>query len=219
MLRHRFFVLNEKNNNMKKYLFLLVVPLLFAACEPSPDEHKLYDELVVSTNYDPEANFESYLTYTMPTDTIGFASNQTRDTLLTHQNSDLVRPIINKLRANLDTRGFTKVDKKDSPDLGINVQIVNNLNMFQQYVDPGYYYPYYYGYSSYYYYPYIQTYVENTATLVVQVVDLKNRNAQNQVKVVWLAYMGDLISTVDRLSQIEKAIDQAFVQSTYLNAQ
>lgn len=204
---------------MKKYLFLLVVPLLFAACEPSPDEHKLYDELVVSTNYDPEANFESYLTYTMPTDTIGFASNQTRDTLLTHQNSDLVRPIINKLRANLDTRGFTKVDKKDSPDLGINVQIVNNLNMFQQYVDPGYYYPYYYGYSSYYYYPYIQTYVENTATLVVQVVDLKNRNAQNQVKVVWLAYMGDLISTVDRLSQIEKAIDQAFVQSTYLNAQ
>ena len=187
-----------------------------AGCQPEPDEFKLYDELVVSTNYDPAANFGSYVTYSIATDTIGFASNQTNDTILTHSDSELVRPIISRIRDNMDQRGYTRVSVEEGPDIGVNVMIVNNLNMFQQVIDPGYYYPYYYGYSSYYYYPYVQTYVENTGTLVLQLVDLKNRNSNNQVKVVWAAYLGDLISTVNRLKQTEEGIDQAFVQSPYI---
>lgn len=196
-----------------------MIGLVLAAlvgCQPEPDDFKLYDELVVSTNYDPAANFGSYLTYSIATDTIGFASNQTNDTILTHTDSELVRPIISRIRANMDQRGYTRVSVEEDPDIGVNVMIVNNLNLFQQVIDPGYYYPYYYGYSSYYYYPYVQTYVENTGTLVLQLVDLKNRNANNQVKVVWAAYMGDLISTVNRLKQTEEGIDQAFVQSPYV---
>jgi hypothetical protein len=45
---------------------------------------------------------------------------------------------------------------------------------------------------------------------------LKNRNANNEVKVVWTAYLGDLISTVNRLEQTEEGIDQSFIQSPYL---
>ncbi len=201
---------------MKKYLFIgLLLPAMFA-CDPEPDPYKLHDELVVSTNFDPATDFGSFSTYSISTDTIGFASNQTRDTILTHQNSELVRPIISRIKDNMNGRGFTQVDIKDQPDLGVNVMIVNNLNLFQRVIDPGYYYPYYYGYSSYYYYPYIQTYAENTGTLVLQLVDLKNRNANNQVKVVWAAYLGDLVSTVNRLRQTEEGIDQAFVQSPYV---
>jgi hypothetical protein len=205
---------------MKNYFQVLAIVLgiAIAGCQPDPDELKLYDDLVVSTNYDPSAAFSEYTTYTLPTDTIGFVSNQTNDTLLTHAESTLVRPLIERVRMNLDQSGLTRVDKGEDPDIGMNILIVNNLNLFQQVIDPGYYYPYYYGYSSYYYYPYVQTYVENTATLVLQMVDLKNRNSNNQVKVVWTAQMGDVVSTIDRVKQCEEAIDQAFVQSPYLKS-
>jgi hypothetical protein len=201
---------------MKNYWIIGILAIAALACQPEPDNLKLYDQLVVQTNFDPSADFSSYTTYSIATDTIGFYSNQTNDTILTHGDSELVRPIISRTKANLDQRGFAQVDITEDPDLGINIMIVNNLNLFQQYVDPGYYYPYYYGYSSYYYYPYVETYVENTATLVLQIVDLKNRNASNQVKVVWTAQLGDLISTVSRLTQTEQGIDQAFVQSPYI---
>jgi hypothetical protein len=201
---------------MKNYVMIGILLGTFVACQPEPDDFKLYDQLVVSTNYDPAASFGSYSTFSIATDTIGFVSNQTNDTILTHQDSELVRPIISRIKANLEQRGYTSVPVNENPDLGVNVMIVNNLNLFQQVMDPGYYYPYYYGYSSYYYYPYVQTYVENTGTLVLQLVDLKNRNSSNQVKVIWAAYMGDLISTVDRLKQTEEGIDQSFVQSPYV---
>jgi hypothetical protein len=194
----------------------LVFAMLAVACQPEPDDLKLFDELVVSTNYDPDAVFANYATFTMPTDTIGFLSNQTRDTILTHSNSSLVRPIISRIKNNLLQRGYSFVTIDQQPDLGINVLIVNNLNLFQQVVDPGYYYPSYYGYSSYYY-PYVETYAENTGTLVVQVIDLKNRNQNNEVRVVWSAQMGDIVSTVKRQEQTEEGIDQAFNQSPYLD--
>jgi hypothetical protein len=198
-----------------KHFWIAALGLATVACQPEPDNLKLYDELVVSTNFDPQAQFGSYATFAMATDTIGFASNQTADTILTHADSELVRPIISKMRSNLEQRGYSQVAREDGPDLGVNIMIVNNLNLFQQIVDPGYY-NYYYGYSSYYYYPYVETYVENTGTLVLQIVDLKNRNANNEVKVVWTAYLGDLISTVNRLEQTEEGIDQSFIQSPYL---
>jgi hypothetical protein len=198
-----------------KHFWIAALGLATVACQPEPDNLKLYDELVVSTNFDPQAQFGSYATFAIATDTIGFASNQTADTILTHADSELVRPIISKMRSNLEQRGYSQVAREDSPDLGVNIMIVNNLNLFQQIIDPGYY-NYYYGYSSYYYYPYVETYVENTGTLVLQIVDLKNRNANNEVKVVWTAYLGDLISTVNRLEQTEEGIDQSFIQSPYL---
>lgn len=48
-------------------------------------------------------------------------------------------------------------------------------------------------------------------------IDLKNRTPDNQVKVVWDAYMGDVYSTIDRAAQSLEAIDQAFKQSPYLD--
>lgn len=203
---------------MKNYLAIAALLMAVWGCQPEPDNYKLYDELVVSTNYDPGANFASYSTYSIATDTIGFVSNQSADTILTNTKSELVRPIISRLMANIESRGFTRVDRNDDPDLAINAVIVNNLNLFQQWVDPGYYYPGYYGYNSYYYYPYpyVETYAENTATLVVEIIDLKNRNANNEVKVIWAAYAGDLVSTVNRLAQTEQGIDQAFSQSPYI---
>lgn len=206
-----------------KYNILIIglVAILCGSCQFEPDNLKLLDELVVSTNYDPEAfpgtaEPIEYITYALPKDTIGYVSNRNaNDTIRVYSSSfQYPRLVINAIQQNMDQMGYSKVEVNEDPDIGVNVYVVADLNLFQQVVYPSYYSGYY-GYGGYYYYPYVQTYAYNTATLVVEMVDLKNRSG-NQVKVVWNAYMGDVINSVDYEQQSVDAIHQAFEQSPYL---
>ncbi len=204
------------------YFFVFVVSFISWSCQTEPDSAKLIDQMVVSTNYDPDANFENYTTYAIPTDTIGFISNNSSDTIIVSPESGFPRHVLTAIKRNMDDRGYTRVARNEDPDVGVNVMVVNDFNLFQEVVYPGYYgypgnyYSGYYGYGSYYYYPYVNTYAYNTGVLIVEIVDLKNRTPDNKVKVVWDAYMGDVYSTIDREVQSKDAIDQAFVQSPYL---
>ncbi len=205
------------------FLMLLSMLIAMAACHPEPDTKVLIDDFVVATNYDPDANFTSYTTYAIPTDTIGFISETSDDTIIVAAENSFPRPVLTAINENLEAKGYVRVGKNEDPDIGINVLVVNDFNVFQQvvypdyYGYPGYYYPGYYGYNSWYYnYPYVSTYAYNTGVLIVEMVDLKNRTPDNEVKVVWDAYMGDVYSTLDLQQQTLKAINQAFVQSPYL---
>ncbi|MBT1706438.1 DUF4136 domain-containing protein [Chryseosolibacter indicus] len=211
----------------KVRFFFVVLAGLIASCQSEPDTKTLLDQLVVSTNYDTIARFNSYVTFAIPTDTIGLISNNSQDTIITANRSDFPRPVLDAIGKNLSDRGYTKVGRKENPDLGVNVVVVNDFNVFQQIVYPDpYFYPGggfypgyyggYYGYNSWYYYPYVNTYAYNTGVLVIELVDLKNRNANNQVRVVWTAYLGDIYSTVSLINQAVSGIDQAFQQSNYI---
>ncbi|HEY5919884.1 MAG TPA: DUF4136 domain-containing protein [Chryseolinea sp.] len=194
---------------------------LLWSCQPEPDSLRLLDELVVSTSYDSNVDFQTYSTYSIATDTIGFVSNQANDTILVQTETDYPRPVLQKVINNLNAVGYSRVAPGDNPDMRINVYVVNDFNLFQQVIYPDYYYPSYYGYGygygSYYAYPYVNTYATNTGSLVVEILDLKNVTPDNKVKVIWGAYMGDVYSTIDLIKQSENAIDQAFVQSPYLH--
>ena len=204
------------------YLIIGISAALSWGCRTEPDSEKLIDQLVVSTNFDPEADFTAYSTYAIPTDTIGFISNNSDDTIMVSSQSTFPRAALSAIRQNMEDRGYTRVARNESPDMGVNVMVVNDFNMFQEvvypggYGYPGSYYSGYYGYGSYYSYPYVNTYAYNTGVLVIELVDLKNRTPDNKVKVIWDAYLGDIYSTVDRLPQTEEGIRQAFVQSPYL---
>ena len=205
--------------HMKKIIFALATTACLISCQTEPDGLRLLDELVISTNFDPEVAFSSYTTYAIPTDTIGFISNTNpNDTILVANQANKYYPkqVLERVRSNMNSRGYTAVDRDEDPDLGVNVYIVKDFNVFQQVVYPNYY-SYYYGYGSYYSYPYINTYAYNTGALVVEIVDLKNVTPDNKVKVIWNAYMGDVYSTIDLVQQSLDAIDQAFVQSNYLD--
>ena len=204
---------------MQKLLAVVLVGVVLWGYQTEPDNQKLFDELVVSTNFDPGATFSSYTTYAIPTDTIGFVSDtDPNDTIMVAEgkNNFYPRKVLEKVMENMDDRLYNRVARNENPDLGVNVYIVQDLNVFQQIVNPGYYYPYYYGYGSYYSYPYVNTYAYNTGALVVEIVDLKNVTSDGKVKVIWNAYLGDLYSALDYTQQSLDAIDQAFVQSNYL---
>jgi hypothetical protein len=204
--------------------FLAGVILLLTACQPEPDAQQLIDEFVVATNYDPAADFNSYATYAIPTDTIGLISNNSSDTIIVASESDFPRPVLNAIKSNLNARGYTQVGRDQNPDLGINVLVVNDFNVFQELVYPGggyypgNYYGGYYGYNSWYYYPYVNTYTYNTGVLIIEIVDLKNKTPENTVKVVWDAYLGDVYSTINLNEQAINGITQAFAQSPYIGS-
>lgn len=211
-------------NFLKTICLSACIIVIAMGCEPQPDDLKLLDEFVVSTNYEPDAEFSSYLTYYMPVDTIGLVSNiASDDTIIVGPN--YARPVVNQVKSNLNVRGFQSVGRDEDPDLAINAYILKNLNIFQDvnyppsYGYPGYYYPGYYGYYGYNYYPYVSTYAYNTGVLVLEIVDLKNVTSQNEVTVVWDAYLGDVFSSVNLSQQTLDGIDQAFLQSPYLTKQ
>jgi hypothetical protein len=204
------------------YFIVLILAGFSWACQTEPDSAELIDQMVVSTNYDPQADFAAYTTYAIPTDTIGFVSNNSEDTIIVYPESSYPRHVLSLVRANMEARGYTRVARNQDPDIGVNVMVVNDFNVFQEIVYPNYYgypgsyYSGYYGYGSYYYYPYVNTYAYNTGVLIIELVDLKNRTPDNKVKVVWDAYLGDVYSTIDRDAQTEEGINQAFVQSPYI---
>jgi hypothetical protein len=210
---------------MKRYSWILLggLALLGAACEQKPDNLKLTDQFVVSTNDDPDANFSSYATYAIPDDTIGFYSNNSNDTILTSKDSDLPDVVLEALRNEIETRGYTRVARNATPDLGINVTLANDFNVFQQVIYPGGYGGYpggyggyyggYYGYSGWYYQPYVNTVAYNTGVIIIEIIDLKNRTPDNKVKVVWTAYMGDVYSSVNWVKQTQEGVTRAFDQS------
>lgn len=202
--------------------YIVFIAIAGWGCQREPDTAKLIDQMVVSTNYDPEADFTAYTTYAIPTDTIGFVSNNSDDTIIVSPESTFPRHVLTALRQKMSDRGYTRVNRNEDPDIGVNVMVVNDFNLFQEvvypgsYGYPGSYYGGYWGYGSYYSYPYVNTYAYNTGVLIIELVDLKNRTPDNKVKVVWDAYLGDVYSTIDRIKQSAEAIDQAFVQSPYL---
>jgi len=201
----------------RKILYIIpALAFMFSACQPEPEGAKLYDEFVVSTQYDPDSkeNIKQYTTYAIATDTIGYVSANPNDTIRAYRpDFTYPRSVINAVKSSIGNK-LTRVDADQDPDVGINIYVVTELNLYQQVVYPTY--GYYGGGYSGYYYPYVVTYAQNTATLVVEMVDLKNRDAQNRVRVVWSAYMGDVISSVDFEEQSVSAINQAFKQSPYL---
>lgn len=193
---------------------------LMASCLAQPSVGDLVQDMVVQTNYEPAANFSAYSTYTMPLDTIGLLSNANSATAIINSYSKLITAAVKR---NMDEAGHQRVDLNQSPDLGVNVYIVNDVSIFQSISYPGYYGGYSgyyggYGYQGYYGYPYVNTYATSTAVLVIELADLKNVDPQtNRPRTVWVANMGDLVTSVDQDVKVVEAIDQAFKQSDYLN--
>jgi hypothetical protein len=203
---------------MKKLIYLTfpLVLLLIIACSDDGDDMRLYDDYVVSTQYDTAADFSSYATYYIAKDTIGYLSNSSRDTIFVYgSNSTYPRSVIEEVRKQMNDAGYSFVEKSQNPDLGVKITVAENLNFYQQVIYPSYYYSGYYGYGGGYNYPYVQTYSNRSATLIIELLDLKNATP-SKVKAIWMSYMGDLYATWELDEAAERGIRQAFVQSPYL---
>lgn len=210
---------------MKKIAAILIV-VGIAGCAREPEVADLVKYMVVQTEYDlDQINetgniFNDYSTFVLRQDTIGFVSTYSPDTILIDSDNpqsriQFVEATIESVETHAEERGFTRVDEDEDPDFAIKIVVLENFSFFQTVNYPGYYSGYY-GYYGGYYGPVVNTYSSNFVTMVIEAVDIKNYAANgNKYKVVWSAYIGDLLTTDDRTNKILTAVDQAFEQSPY----
>ncbi|MCB0490902.1 MAG: DUF4136 domain-containing protein [Cyclobacteriaceae bacterium] len=197
---------------LRSFILISGLGLFLVGCQPVPSAEELNQDLVVETDYDNAVNFADFSTYTLTLDTLGLISNTTNDTL---QLGSFAREVTTRIKANMDARGYTYVEKNQNPDLGFVAFIVNDFSIYQTIRYPSYgggYYSSYYGY----YYPIVNTYASNSTILILQLVDLNTKTAQNQFQLVWRGFIGDLSSSVDPFQKSVEAVDQAFVQSSII---
>lgn len=117
---------------MRKFFVAIACVLpLFWSCQPEADTLRLLDDLVVSTNYDTDANFAGYSTYSISTDTIGFVSNKSpNDTIIIQSDSNYPRPVLQKVQSNLNSLGYTRVEKKIKTRIGVSMFTLLTTSIF-----------------------------------------------------------------------------------------
>lgn len=201
---------------------------LSACSSTATDDLSPEDSNVIITNYDRQADFSQYATFSLP-DSVLVESNDryAQSALPTEQR------FVSRIATELTNRGFRRVAAGQSADLGIAVTRVNN-----QYTGvttnpyAGYYSNYWGGFGSgfnsfydpFYSPGYYQYYQVEDQFWRIQIVDLKNRpivtpttdpNApQNQLRVLYLAEVrGNGIFDNNAVDQL---IADTFAQSTYL---
>ena len=224
LIHDKTIFLRSLNAMKSKLLVIIPFAMLLAGCNLQPQSGELARDMLVQTQYDqPSVSgvfnvFTDYSTFVLRQDTIGFVSNRSTKTFLVEADLNItngyVKPVIDLVGSNLAIRGYERVEEDDNPDFAVNIVILDNFSFFQTIQYPGFYPGGYYGFYGYYY-PIVTNYYSNYTTLVIEIVDVKNATG-NQYKVIWKAFIGDLNTTFDLRGKTLEAIDQAFVQSPYI---
>lgn len=207
-----------------RQLAIITILTLLMGCALQPDSGELAKDMVVQTNYDQPSIaqniFSTYSAFIIREDTLGYVKRGINpdeayltDANFTRFTGGYVKPIIALVKENLSERGFTPVTEEDNPDFAVNIVILYDFSFFQT-VN---YLPSYGGYYGYYgyYFPVVNTYSAQYASMVIEIVDIKNATG-NDYKVIWKAFIGDLYTTFDLKTKTLEAIDQAFIQSPYI---
>lgn len=207
---------------MKKLLVLCCITIALSSCYKTPDTSSLSNDLVVATNRDLRVDFADFTTYHI-SDTIPRITDSPTDTILVGSEA---QEIVNKIKENMDARGYQFVERNQDPDLAvipavIRVTSVGTVCTGWWYGYPGYYPPGYWGPWGGYYYPYCGFYSYDTGSLNIDLMDLLNSEIDNNISATWTATMfGSLNSSDDvNLDRALTAIDQAFDQSPYITTE
>jgi hypothetical protein len=205
-----------------KIRYLLALGLVvFVSCRKSPDLGQLSVAFAVQTSKQPDANFSNYKTYYI-SDTIALRTTDPKDTLWFDADA---KQLVDAVKTNMNARGYTFVSSSHSnPDLGLGLTAIKDLNVGVIY--PGWWWGYwggcYWGYCGYPpYYPWYGgggiVYSIPTGTIILDMIDLKNAQANQKLYVPWGSVMsGGLGYTNDDIQLGVQAIDQSFTQSPYV---
>ena len=197
-----------------------------AACYP--DDISSTEELdTVTTLYDKQHDFGAGVTYALP-DTVvfidedGTAGDDESD--VSHQYDD---QIIASIRENLNAAGYTELTGAAARNADLAVLASSTTaTTVGVYYDWWYYwgyYPYWPGYApgwGYGYPPVSVAYAYSTGTLIMTMIDLKNADVANKsIPVLWIGAVNGVLTGNSSVARVTNGIDQAFVQSPYLDKQ
>lgn len=206
--------------NLKLAACMLFGMATFNSCLlPYPDDTELYQDVATVTSHDADEDFSRFTTYSIPDSVFFVDEDSTFSPVQAQYSTQLVSAVVD----NMNSRGYTRVDKDQDPDLLINMTAWETLNIV---IYPGYWYDYYdcyyWGYNCgwWYYpsYPTVSTY--KSGSLVIDMVNRRDAidNEQGYLEIPWTSVVYALSSSSPdfNVDKALKGIDAAFEQSPYL---
>jgi hypothetical protein len=200
-----------------------VAALLLAACYPGGAE-TVEDLDSVTTQHDPAASFSTLRTYALPDSIQEVASHGGQPLPMDHSYDTR---ILASVEANLNAIGLRRVDPA-SETADADVLVTFTATRYTEYTSYPFYdvWPGWNGFSGYdaswgidYPWAYGSATILDAGSLRIEMLDQRTANpSTKQLTAIWTASVdgvlaGDKESIVQR---IEKGIDQAFAQSSYL---
>ena len=199
---------------MKKILLIPAFILLAVAChkEPYIDSD---NEYLVYTSPGKDATFTSFTTFDLADSLLVIGQSAKPE----YSQSQNALALIQAVRTNMENAGYIYTPDNPDADLGIQMTYVIKTERYVQYYnDPSWWLSYWGNYVGFYY-PYPVTYTYSTNALMIDMVDLNTpKTGTEALKVVWSVYIGGPAgsSVASDVEVMKNAIDQAFVQSSYL---
>lgn len=161
---------------MKKFipLLLAVFAVTLASCEKDPDMDKLDNNYLVYTNYDKKADFKTFETYYLPDSILVIGDKENAE----YWKDENAQEILSAYVANMNSRGYIRVDDREEADLGLQVSYVRSTYYFTDYGRPEWWWNYpgywdapYWGNWGGWYYPYAVNYSYSTGFLYQRIVE------------------------------------------------
>ena len=195
--------------------------LVLAGCTKEPLNNLTEEESrIYITNKDSQADFTSYKTFSVADSVAVINNNRLEKKALTNVDAGFISAV----KAQLQGRGYTLVNKDQDPDLGINIsRVYNTYTGVVSYPDywggyPGYWDPWYWGYPGYgYYWPgFYGVYQISEGALSIDALDLKDADKEGKIKGIWNGLIRG--SGIFNPGNADSQIKALFDQSAYFKA-
>jgi hypothetical protein len=191
-----------------------VVLTALTACRKTPNLTSLQNQQVVVTDREVDANFASFATYHI-SDTVRILASDPRDTILT---GAIAQQLVQTVRTNMNSRGYSFVNKGGNPDLGMVLVVLKDVSSST--VCGGWWGgwwggPWGWGWG----YPWCGTYTYTVGTTLLTMYDFKNPEANGNPGAVWGMTAFGVFSNSNQTTNVNltiNAINQAFTQSPYI---
>ena len=205
-------------------MFFASLAILATACHKEPTPQDADNELLVYTSPSKDVTFTYYKTFDL-VDSLLIIGQSDKPV---YSQSDNALALIQQVRTNMEKLGYIYTPSNPDADLGIQMTYIIKTERYVKYYSypnwwldyPGYWPSGFWGNWTGFYYPYPVSYTYTTNALIVDMVDLTTEEkADEPLEVIWTSYIGGPASFYadDNLARIKVAIDQAFVQSPYLD--
>lgn len=206
-----------KTRHLRLIVFL-TLPLALSRCFPGGPEYTEEMDMVV-TNYDPDFDFQSVGTYALPDDVVKITGNLQDGDDVEFIKPEYAEAILESIRENMSSYGWTEVDKNDDPDIIILPSAMSSTTLVFYY--DYWYWSWWYPYSWWgWYYPYpVYGGSYTSGSVFIQMTYPEGMTAADDIPVVWSSILNGLLegSTAAISSRIESSVNQAYTQSPYLD--
>ncbi|HSO85216.1 MAG TPA: DUF4136 domain-containing protein [Draconibacterium sp.] len=198
----------------QKFLPLVLIAMLSFLWGCYPDGAEYYEDTdVVYTNYEKMYDFKAAGTYSMPDKIVKITGNLTEGEEPEFVKEPYNTQVLTRIQENMTKMGYTYIDTQDATDVDLVLlpAVWTNTTVYYYYDYWCWYYPYYCGWG--WGYPSVSSYTTGTLLMTLVSDDAEFVEPTN----VWTSAANGLMSGYGDVTRVNKAIDQAFKQSPYLN--